>query len=248
MSKKGIKSEDIIEAICDDKVITAFSSKLQEKLSHDLFTKLEQKLDGMMTEIKNNLKSTIEQESKKILKDALSPCYQKIASQDERINSLETKLIQNDLMICGLKLKTKNNEEQSMPRSDQIKEELIEHLNMNLDLKIGANEIIYAYSTKKPMNESNPPPIIVSFSSYALKQEILTKAKEKKKSSSTYTRVFYNERLTKFNSEIFFRSRVLHRNNKIFACWSFRGEVYIRKDNTSKPHKISKLSDLELYN
>lgn len=151
-------------------------------------------------------------------------------------------------MICGLKVNAINSEDQSSLKSNQLKDELADHLKKNLDIQIGVNEIIYAYTIKRNVNESNPPPIIISFANYAIKQEILRKAKENKKTSGIYTRIYYNERLTKLNSEILFKSRLLHRNNKIHACWSYRGEVYLRKNSTSKPTKITKLSDLETYN
>lgn len=73
-----MKADDLIEAICDEKVISAFTNKLQEKLSSDLYLKVDQKLNELMAEIKNNLKTTIMQVSTEVIKDALAPCYQKI--------------------------------------------------------------------------------------------------------------------------------------------------------------------------
>lgn len=257
MSKKSAKIDELIEALCDERVINTLINKLQEKIISDINDKMESKFKEFLSQLNVNLKTSITQVAADIIKDSISPCKNDILKLDERLNAIEARSVQNDIVISGLKDSEVENTDKSSAyqakSTSNVKtlDLVIEHLRKDLDIQVEKQHINFAFRTRKAneKNPSNSSPIIVSFSSLAKKNEVLIKAKTRRNQSNadTYPLIFYNDRLTKLNSQLAFMARTLQKNKSIASTWTFRGEIYIRKDQLSKPIKISNTTDLNKY-
>lgn len=69
MSKKSTKAEELIEALCDERVAT----KLIEKISNDLISKIEQKFNELVLDMENKLKISVTKVSEDIINESIIP-------------------------------------------------------------------------------------------------------------------------------------------------------------------------------
>lgn len=248
MSRKSSKSEEIIDALCDERV----SSKLLDKLSGEIILRIDQKFKDLSDEINESLKASITKITSEILKESLTPIKQEVLKLKERVEILEANAIQNDLYICGMKLNEPTNTDSTQIKSQVASDSealisVLEHIRNNLQIPIDTRDINYVYPVKKKSSNDRTSQILVSFSSTSKKYEVMKKAKLLSKQDNTYPKIFYNERLTKKNAEISFKARMLQRTKRILSTWIYKGEVYIRKGALDKPIKIVTINDLTAY-
>lgn len=59
MAKRTTKVEELIEALCDEKVITTLFTKLQEKIILNINERMDQKFLELQSEINNKIKESI---------------------------------------------------------------------------------------------------------------------------------------------------------------------------------------------
>lgn len=250
MAKKSVKHDEIIEALCDDRV----TNKFLDKLISDFNSKLEVKFKELTLELNNNLKSSIIQLTTDIVTKQMEPINHDLVKLNERVENLEKQNLMNELIICGLKINTSKTpsdsetKEPQQPTNNDICETVVSHIRDDLGLQLEGKDINFAYLINKNKVSSAPTSILVSFASIHKKNEVIQQAKSLRKDSNQYPRIFYNERLTKRTSELAFKARTLQRLNKISSTWTYRGEVFLRKEKFSKPTRISNINDLEKYN
>lgn len=248
MSKKLSKSEELIEALSDQRVIKAIVNIIRDELINDLNEKIECKFKELKTELTADLTSMLENPVKKItsevMLESLNPVKQDITKLHDRITLLESREYQNDLFICGLEA---NDAEKNEAMIDLV----IRNIHQDLKIKLDHKDINFAYRTRKPDKPNQHPPILVSFTSALKRNEILQTVriirKQQLKPPYPQQKIYYNERLNKINSELAYIARDLQRKKKILSTWIFRGEVYIRKEQASKPQRILNQSELTKY-
>lgn len=246
MAKRSSKSEDLIESLCDDRVINALTSKMAQSFNEVI----DSKLNELKLDITNAVQETLDNLITSKIKEISSPLYDKINILEQRVNQLESINYQKDLLIFGYKPPTNdsNDEGNVTPSTNSIIPSILDLLKSDLNLHYSSKDINYAfYMKKKEVNKSYSSPILVSFSTTGIKQEILQRVRLVRKQSlksNTYSRIYYNERLTKSNQEILFQARSLLKDRKIISTWTFKGDVYIKKELTSLPMKIISLNQL----
>lgn len=269
MSKKANKTEDIIDSLSDDRVLNALTQKIQEKVSQTIIESLQATLSSSLANLIDekldkwksnsdsnfdNMKSQIcESLNDSIIKlienkvESMSTTFQStINSLDKRVNHLENLTLRNDIIISGFRPK------KELP----LMESVIELLKDDLGLQMTSKNFNYLYIMKnkgnlQPSPTNYPPPIVVGFSSEHTRNDLLAKVryirKQKLKSDPISARIYYNERLSKPVQEIFYQSRLLVKEKKINSAWTYKGEVYIKKVNSSSPSRILTINDLKEY-
>lgn len=253
MAKRSSKIDEIVEAISDDKIINALANKLQEKILHEWTAKFEAKLEDFLTSMQSNLKSVITQVATEIITEEISPCKNELIKLDKRMNSIEAKSLQNDMVITGLKLSEKEKLDQSnnkLPKSEgnlASFDLVLDHIKKDLEIDIEKKDINFVYRISKNVGSSVSSPLMIGFNSFTKKNEIMRKVKMQEKKAGAFRSVFYNDRLTKMNAQISFLARSLQRTKKIASTWIFRGEVYIRKEIGSNPIKICDTKALDIF-
>lgn len=225
-----------------------------EKISNELISRIDQKFNELVLDMEEKFKISVAKISEDIINESITPLKNELKLANERIEALEAQSAQNDLIIHGLKLSNPEKVEgtpSNRPQPDGSKfimDLVIEHLKNDMRIPISTSDINYAYSMKRKKDEQASSSILVNFTSISKKYEIIRKAKLLRKSENPHPNIiFYNERLSRKNSELSYKARSLLRIKKIQATWTYRSEIYILKDSFSKPTKITTLNDLEAY-
>lgn len=253
MSKKSLTTENIVDALCDGRVINIFFENLQEKITQLIRDQLDNKLKEFVTEIKESVANSTKSQILNTFNELLPATTKLINENKERISNLENFNLQRELIIHGLAntKEERSNEldyvtrrNREIPLADLIRDHIKEDLNIHLE----ANDINYAYRLKAKAGETIHAPILVNFVTINKRNEILqqarTKRKQRIKSGLAQTKIYYNERLTKENSEIAFKARSLVRQKKILSTWTFKGEPYIKRTPEANPEKITSVADI----
>lgn len=98
MSKKRLKTEELIEAMSDERILDLLMNKFTEAINIKLETKFNELTAGMndkLTQLSSKL-------SKEIANEMITPLKKELNAMNERVELLETRLVQNELIICGL--------------------------------------------------------------------------------------------------------------------------------------------------
>lgn len=168
---------------------------------------------------------------------------------DERIAKLENVNIQQELLIFGRPIGSDQSTITDKSHDQSLIDLICSHINKDLNISLNHKDINFLYKIKSKSGYKAPVPVLVNFVSMIKRNEVLQVArfsrKQRLKSGSTDSIIYYNERLTKINSEIFYHARSLLRSKLIASAWTFKGEIYIRKTSSSNPAKILCLKDLE---
>lgn len=250
MSKKTTKADELIDALCDERVL----NKIIDKITNEVNSKLDLKFNQLITEMNDKLMTSIEKITEEKISKSINPIMKELSSVGERIDALEAISIQNDLIIVGLKSPIIDKEEDSannQPKSEtnkELQDLVLKHLRNDLEITISPNDINYVFKLNKNNNGvQKRSSIVVNLISSTKKYEIIRKAKFLRKNNNPFPTIFHNERLTRKNSDLFFKTRTLQRIKKIQATWIYKGEIFIRKETTSKPIKITHYKDLVSY-
>lgn len=257
MSKKSTKTEDIVEALCDDRVVETFTSRMQDKVIKIITDQLDIKFKEIWAELKKDILRDVEKMLTGSINDSLSNSHKQISTMEERINNLENINLQKDLLIFGIKDNkqgsfTDETTDPSLRTSDSSLFDLVSNQILNdLNIHIERNEINHIIRLKSKPGFKTPPPILISFVSTSKRNDILHTSKFKRKqhlkNPPFQNTVYYNERQSKSNAEISYTARTMVRDNKIASTWIFKGETYIKKTSTSNPVRITKLDKLREF-
>lgn len=260
MSKKATKTDEFIEALCDERVLSKIFDKITSEVNskldlkfNELMVEMNEKLNDKINEMNEKIKISIEKITDEKISQSINPVMNELSSMEERIDTLEAMSVQNDLIIIGLRSKIKDKEAdpaRNQPQTETNKDLLdlvLNHLINDLEIKILPQEISHVFRLNKKSKDENRSSIVVNFISSSKKFEVIRKAKYLRKNANPFPTIFHNERLTKKNSDLFFKSRTLQKLKKIQATWIYKGEIYIRKESASKAIKITQYKDLNNY-
>lgn len=142
-------------------------------------------------------------------------------------------------------------ESTSRKHSNSLISTIQETIKMDLNIHVIISDINFAYILRnKNYQASASSPIVVSFTTNRLRNEILQKVRlirrqQIQNKTTNINRIFYNERLSKENQEIYYQTRMLVKNNIVKSTWIFKSEVYIKKETSSYPKRILTMKDLE---
>ena len=122
-----------------------------------------------------------------------------------------------------------------------VENTVIEFARRELNVNIENKDIVAAYRTRKNAKEKIRP-ILIRFANLKIRGEILRTRKElKDKQNNT---IYISEQLTKYASDLFYKTRKLVKNNIIQSTWTRNGLVYIRKSSNGDPLLIRSDNDL----
>lgn len=109
---------------------------------------------------------------------------------------------------------------------------------MGLDIDVSGIDRVHRIGRKG----ERVRPVIVKFTSYRMRNMVF-RSKSRLKADRT-KKIFINEDLTKFRSELFFKTRQLKKKQQIADCWTFDGRVLL-KNSRGVVTAINSQDDLE---
>lgn len=262
MSRKASKPDESTDLLHDEKFLNSISQRIEERIEDRLTDKIMEKIQARITtSISDIIDEKLEKQQAQICTtimhamtnlleqkmDNITPGVKtQMERYESRISQLENQAYKNELVIIGF-----------TPKPDKpLLDAVLDLINQDLQIKLNPKDVNYAYQLRrKGVSQSGiqplPPPIIVGFTNQIQRDELLQKVKQIRKtllkSDDCKQRVYYNERISKTAQEIFYQARLLVKSRQIFSTWTFKGEVYMKKDKTAPPQRIIVLKDLDTY-
>lgn len=195
---------------------------------------LSKKYDDVVTEI-SGIKSDIDKNVK---------CIQEL---EMKLEGMERAALSSTVEI--------RNVPKASPENTSTLIELIQKAGNTLNCSINKSDIRNIYRQKQK-NESQGP-IVVNFSANHKKEEFIKLARDYNKLntveklntshmgiSGPTKPVYISERLTYKSNRIFFLARALSKEKKYHHCWTFNGQIYLRKKDGDSPLRLVNEEDI----
>lgn len=232
--------------IFDAPTLSNINSKLNKILeNNDIVNKEIQHLKIIMEDYKKITEEIIQ--SNVDLQNENEELKQQINNVNFKMDKIEQQLIENNITISGIE-----------KQNDENIEEIIIKVAKSINVEITQNDIEECYrSETRKKTAGFPPEIFIKFKNIKIKNEILENKKGKRlntkilndenqnQNAQYESRPLYiNEQLTKYRQKLHKESRDARRENKVKYVWVNRGNVYVRKTDTSKIIKITEINQL----
>lgn len=131
---------------------------------------------------------------------------------------------------------------------------VIEKLAGELEVMCSSSDIDSVFRVKQKTDSPKQPAIIVKFNNMGARDALYDGRKRMVKKNITTksigmegeigSSIYINEQLSKDELELFYKARQKKRELSYKYCWTFHGNVYMRKDRTTDPVRISNSTGL----
>ena len=242
--------DEVLKALLDRSVMESIAKQITPIIESTVKKCVAEEMMKFSTSL-----STTEKASETALSKANS-CCNDVAVLSNKLNDLENYLQRDNLIIQGvprlsLAAATSTTAGGATLRSNESSEELTTYIiklcSDKLNITVTSSDISTAHRLRLPSSQSGthtpqyPPSIIVRFTNRRTRDSIY-RARTQLKG----TKIFINEQLSTANNLIFKKAREMKKMKAIFTCWSFNGEVFVRRSNTPQcsPLCIKSINDL----
>ncbi len=154
-----------------------------------------------------------------------------------KLDQLEQYRYEKNLRIVGMP-DTESTE-------DDEKKNIVKFAKDVLKLKLKTNDITEIQRMGKKSTTKPSRDLIVKFKKKATCDSFY---KERKRTpESTSPKVYINEHITSYRSNLFYAARKLVKSKKLHSAWSQHGNILIRKDESDQPKQIYSHKDLAVF-
>lgn len=176
-----------------------------------------------------------------------------IASLQDQLNEQEQKSLRYELEIMGIPEQENENLFHLIGLTAKMAGI---NLDPNLDLE-SVNRVgpkpKEPKEHKEPSNKKSlPRSVVVRFHRFTKRNELIEATKVRKNLSSTSigitgpeSKLYINERLTKYNRQLFRESRARAKQNGFKYCWVKNGCIYVRKGDKMPHERLLNTSDID---
>ena len=120
------------------------------------------------------------------------------------------------------------------------------HFTLNKCLEVSLNEEDIEKASRIGKNKADKPKkILIQFRKEETKEQIYRKRKILK--NNPEGEFYINEDLTPLTAELFHKTRKCVKRKNLKSCWTYRGNIYVKEDETSKPLLIINETALQKY-
>ncbi len=228
----------IIRAQATDVMKDIIAQEVQFHMK-DLIAKIQRDHEIAIKEVHNminDLKSDNAKKQRRIerVEFLLQKKNDKINDLIAKVDNMEQKEYVNDIQIVGL--------EESKSEKDDIKK-LLKLSKDKLGVKLKSTDIkcVHRLGKQKPNKHRD---LVVSFNESSTREGFYQNRKKTSSNKDPKQNIYINDRITHYRQELFYSARKLCRAQKVFAAWTQRGNVLIRKSENGPVIEIHKHSDL----
>jgi len=246
--KATLKTEDLIEALLDPRVVAALSSALKPMIAESVDAAIDKRIGQLITSVKE-----IESRQSK-LEQQLTALRKINTEQEVRIDELEAYSKLDNLIIKGLP--EKSYAERGADSTSNVCDHpmAINHLTaqstflefcqdkLNLGANITAQDISVAHRVKAGPREKVRP-LIVRFTNRR-SRDLVYRAR---KLLQPEQNIYISEQLRKTTSSLFYEARQLKLQKQLSSVWTQGGQVYVKfagADQTARPTLVRSKLDL----
>ncbi|CAH0726206.1 unnamed protein product, partial [Brenthis ino] len=250
----------------DTQTITGMNSEVKELIAE--FRLLTQELSSLKKQLEDTTASMTSCQKR------LEELGSAIANNDSRIKKLEDRERETELLKGTVKelqqelnIKSQNNisNELELCGIPEINNESLQHVVLLAARKVGVDLedgdidwVIRAGPRVKRVitmenNSQFPRPVVVRLLRKTKRDQIIKAAKSRRNIKSTDLdipgtpyKVFYNERLTKYNRELFREARRMAKQHGFSHCWCSQGTIFVRKSEGKPARPVRNFDDLSI--
>ena len=235
MSKKANKTDELVEAILDDRILNALVTRLKPTI-HEILTEFRISMEVM---IKNQVSEMVQTLSEP-LHSQIRDLTGEMKVVNLKLDAIENEQRLNCLIVQGIPVSADVN---SANRTD-VAQPLLSYFRDKLNLEIDDNDIDIAYKLPRGQH-TKPPPILIKFTSRRVRDYVYYSRRPARSDYQHHNTVFINEYLTRHNANLFSHARSLVKDKRIFKTWTRAGYTFIKSTDSreEKPLKITRLSD-----
>ena len=238
MPPKTTKSEDIIEALLDSRVVEALAKALSPFISLSIDESLGKKLEGLSASIRD-LKGENTRLTKRCDESDLvnAQLRNQLAEQRQRLDDLDAYSRSDNLIIRGLPENSVaeiasasgSSTSDAVRTSDThqcVQSTVISFCREALGVTVTPNDISIAHRLKAGAKDTVRP-VLIRFTNRQVRNTIL-QSKKKLRSCSSYRNTFISEHLTKATSDLYFEARKMLREKHLHATCTANGQVMVK--------------------
>ena len=249
MSKKGLKADDLLDLLQEDRVV--------EKLMTRLTPAIEAIVDKLWAKVSANLTGLVEGIAEEFLAKHLQEQSGKISTLETEnfklrnmLDEVESHSRLNNLVIHGL-------EDPSMIASPLLHQrpvppespypEFFELCSGVLKVPVSVSDISFAYRIQAQA-KAKVRPLVVGFATRRVRDAVLASRKTLRESRhSVSAGIYISEHLTRTNSQLYARARHLVKLHKCHSTWSSGGRILLKKSDSDKekPTRVTSMAQLD---
>ena len=250
-----LKTDDLIEAILDGKVVEALAKALSPFLKKIIDESLDDKLATLTKTVSDVQQSNAKlQAQMTMLKKENDDMRVQLTTQGGRLESIEAYSRLDNLIIKGLP-ETSYAERASKGSADadeslhaesnsSVESTVISFCRDALHVAVTPSDISIAHRLRTG-GKDKVRPVIIRFTNRRIRDSVFRAKKLLKNQSKP---IYISEHLTKSSSELFYESRKLLREKKIHSTWTNNGQVFVKvsANPSAKPLLIKCHADLSV--
>ena len=229
------KADDFIEALLDPRVTEALCKSLSAMITLTNEEVLTKKFGKLFDDVK-----TMQRQTDNLNKTTADLKLENVKLQ-KRIDDLETQSRCENLIIRGVPessyaervsggssagnstIATATIAETSLAMEKAV----ISLCQERLGITVSPSDISAAHRLQKGTKDSTRP-ILIRFTNRKVRDSVYF-AKKALRNDSSIDKIYISEHLTKDVGDIFYEARKMVREKKLFASWSARGVIYVKR-------------------
>jgi len=258
MSRKTVKTDDLIEALVDDRVMQALRSIIKSMFA--------EQFSEFTSQLKETVESLVNKRVTESLEELVQPFSMKIDDLKKENSELRAQLESTEvysrldnLILHGIPESRSESSTAWFPSDgasgrpaaetrSRTQELVTKFCNDKLQIAVTSNDISIAHRLPRGKTDKFRP-IIVRFTSRRIREDVYGARKNLRtlySGNDDEGPIFVNEHLTKTNAQIFAGTRQLLKKKKIHGTWTYGGNIFVRKSATigEKPLRIETLEEL----
>lgn len=250
------KADDIIEALLDPRVNEALCKSLSTMIALTIEETLTRKFGKLFEDVK------ILQRQNDSLKKVTTDLKVENDKLCKRIDELETHSRCENLVIRGLPetsyaerasggatggAPTTANTVSVAESNLAVENAIISLCRDRLGVMVSPTDISAAHRLQKGTKDTTRP-ILIRFTNRKARDSVYF-AKKALRNDTSGDKIYISEHLTKDAGDIFYEARKMVREKKLFATWSSRGVIFVKRSsqNEERPSAVKNKEELVSY-
>lgn len=218
------KFKNMIKSMLQE-FLTPFKEEIEKSVQHmsDTYDQQKSAFEKLVSEIKGLRKENLH-------------LKQRLEVVEAKLDEMEQKDKANNLIVVGVPKQREQNISDSVGK-----------IFKSLQVPMNESDIKECYR----LNKKEDGPILVRFSNYPVKKEVLVKIRQRKGTSvrecgleGEDRKIYLNEDLTTQKRLLFKTAREKKSENGYKAVYCLNGRIFVRKNDTDPPVRIVSLNDL----
>lgn len=204
-------------------------------LNHPDFLKFKENIQKSVQKLSERLH--LAETRCKTLEDQNKSLKEKVEKLEEKSSLKNREEVRNILRFSGVPEQEEDNEDTKETVAELIK------AKMKLRVKTQDIDVVQRLGVQKT-DQERPRTLQVKFNNTWTRRAVY---QARVQLQNVEDRIYVNEILTKENSNIYFESRQMKKKKLIHSCWTWMGDVFVKKHKNSEAQMVEKMNQLAYF-